>query len=963
MLTVKSRLMKKVIGFLLLSLAGKEMFAQVDTTYLYNTNTPYGSLDIRIAKSPTQYCYLQENKTISYREQTPGVRTDTYLPLLSWSTVDFVQGNMRERNGSNDNFIMNYRLLFPKNYDPNYSPGYPIIIALHGLGERGNCWDDNCYHADRDWNYNTNQPPAPTNPDNLLLNNELNLLNGGGAHLAARNLAGSRLPDAVDMPARAFPGFVLYPQNLNGWSANGVQDLIKTIRLMLKKYNIDEDRVYIHGLSNGGAGTFEVLKRAPWLFACALAMSPLSDASIVSQGLAPTVAHIPMWIFQGGKDKTPTPSQTENRIKGLRNAGAEIRFNLYPDLGHGTWNTAFKEPDFFSWILSHNKSDIHAYAGNTAICHSNKEGVKMEMAKGYYKYQWQKDGVVIDGATSASYTANTMGTYRARFSRVQNPTEAQWNQWSKPVVVTEQEALPQAQITQVGTIILPDLNGLNEAHLQAVGEYAHYYWYKNNVLVDFDGNQDDTLNYVVIKSTKGNGLYTLATSAYSNCAGPMSDPKHIFFNNQAPVNISAPEQFTAQAVSNGVKLNWKDVSTNETGFEIWQRKLLSGSTYSAWQLKTIADVNTSTFLDKGLEPDVTYQYKLRAVSNEGRSNYAPVDANSALEITTAKDKTKPSAPKLVQASVIGVNVVKLIWHASTDDSGIIKKYHIYFNGEESIATDSAQLSYIISDLTVNTIYNFTVRAEDFGGNLSDASNVESASTYMSGLRYEHSTGTWTKLDDIDWSLVEFSGYINNFSLAPKTQDDYFNFKFDGYITIFKPGAYQFNTTSNDGSRLMLDNVVAVNNDGLHKSREVISETQMLEAGPKRITVTFFDFTGADTLVVQYKGPDTNDEWLTIPDEVLKSGEMPPSKSMLVTAYPNPVSHGDINLVVRYLDNSPLQIRMNDNLGRLVYEKQINADDLWQGIKITPPENLITGMYFITITQNKSRGQCKVVLRD
>jgi predicted esterase len=955
--------MKKIIGALILYLVYTSTFAQIDTTFLYKTSTPYGTLDIRLAKSSTQYYYLQEGKTISYRESSPGIRTDSYLSLLSWNASEYVQGNMRERNGSNDYFIMNYRLLFPKNYDQIYSPGYPIIIALHGLGERGNCWDDNCYHADRDWNYNTNTPPAPTDPHHLLLNNELNLLNGGGAHLTARNLAGSRLPNAKDMPTRAFPGFVLYPQNMNGWSNNSVQDLIKTIRLLLKKYNIDEDRVYIHGLSNGGAGTFEVIKRAPWLFACALAMSPLSDASIVNQGLAPSIANIPLWIFQGGKDKAPSPSQTENHVKGFRDAGAEVRFYLYPDLGHGTWNTAFKEPDFFSWILSKSKSEIHTYAGNTAICHSNSDGVKMELAQGFFKYQWQKDGVTIEGATGSSYTATATGSYRARFSRVQNPAETQWNQWSAPVLITEQSALPQAKIEQIGTVLLPDLNGLNDARLKAVGDLPHYYWFKNDGLLDFDGDQDDTLNYVVIKSSKGNGSYSLVTAEYSNCPSPASEVKHIYFNNQAPVNLDAPEAFAGEAFSAGIKLSWKDASTEETGFEVWNRKLLSESTFTPWELRVITGANVSSFTDKGLEPLATYQYKIRAIGSNGRSNYTPVENNKYLEIKTAKDNSKPSAPNLLRATIIAVNTVQLTWKASIDDSGIIKRYHIYFDGNESVATDSASLSYLLNNLEVNRIYNFTVRAEDLGGNLSDVSNVASASTYISGLHYEHSTGVWSKLDDVDWSLVEFSGYIHNFSLAPKTQDDYFNFKFDGYLTITNPGNYQFSTTSSDGSRIVLDNVMVVNNDGVHESNEVMGEEQALTAGPKRITVTFFDFTGVDTLVVRYKGPDTGGEWTPIPDAVLRSGEMPTTKSMLVTAYPNPTSHNDINLVVQSLDNVPLYINMIDDLGRLVYEKEINADELWQGIKITPPENLVSGLYLITIRQNKSSGQCKVVVRD
>jgi predicted esterase len=955
--------MKKIINLAIILFA-YNAFAQVDTTFLYKTNMPYGTLDIRIAKSSTQYYYLQEDKTMSYRESSPGVRTDTYLSMLSWNTSEYTQGNLREKSGMNDNFIMNYRLLKPKDYNASYSSGYPILVMMHGLGERGNCWDDKCYFADRDWNYNTNTPPAPTDPNSILLNNDLNLLNGGSAHLNARNLAGSRLPDAGDMPAGAFPGFVLFPQNLNGWTGNSVQDVIKTVRLLVKKYNIDEDRIYIEGISNGGGGTFEALKRASWLFACAVMMSPISDGFVLSQGMEPTIAHIPLWIFQGGKDKGPTPFYTENHIKQFRDAGAVVRYNLYPDLGHGTWNTAFKEPDFFSWIRAKNKSDIHTYAGNTSICGINS-GVKMELANGFYKYQWQKDGVTIDGATSNSYTAKTAGQYRARFSRVPNPTESQWNQWSAPVAITGQASSPEAKIEQVGTLILPDLNGLNEAQLKAEGEYAHYYWFKNDGIIDFEGDEDDTLNYAVIKSSVGNGTYTLVTAEFSNCQSAASTPKYIFFNNSAPLNINAPSDFKAEAIPSGVKLTWNDVSENENGFEVWSRKKVSDTSFSPWALRVLTDANISTYADNNLDPLTVYQYKIRAVSKSGRSDYTPAAEDQYLEVKTSEDHEKPSIPKNLKAKVTSINTVSLTWDASTDNIGV-RRYHIYYNTSELAATDSLELSLVLQNLTVNTIYNFTVKAEDLGGNLSDVSNTATASTYVSGLYYEHSTGVWSNLDEIDWSLVEFSGYINNFSLAPKTQDDYFNFKFDGYLTITNPGTYQFSTTSSDGSRIMLDSVVVLDNDGIHERdevHEVVGENQMLTAGPKRIKVTYFDFIGFDTLVVRYKGPDTGDAWMTIPDEVLKSGVLPTTKSMGVTVYPNPSGHNDLNLVFQLLDNSPLYISLIDNLGRTVFEEQINPDKFWQGIKITPPEDLFNGLYLLTVRQNGSAGQCRVAIRE
>ena len=99
----------------MLLIASIPAFAQVDTSFIYNTSMPYGTLDLRIAKSPTRYYYLQEGITVSFRESAPGVKTNTYRDMTSWDSSPYRQGNLREKNGTNDLFVMNYRYLLPNN--------------------------------------------------------------------------------------------------------------------------------------------------------------------------------------------------------------------------------------------------------------------------------------------------------------------------------------------------------------------------------------------------------------------------------------------------------------------------------------------------------------------------------------------------------------------------------------------------------------------------------------------------------------------------------------------------------------------------------------------------------------------------------------------------------------------------------------------------------------------------------
>lgn len=428
------RLPIPVLFLFFLSLAAS---AQVKPEYLHNTSLPIGPLDLRIKISASNYYYLEENKTFSFRESAPGVRTNTYADVTSWDSSPYGEGHMRKKNGAKDEFIMNYRLLKPSNYDANFSEGYPLIVIMHGAVERGNCYYENCYHADWNYNPNTNVPPAPTNPDHRLLNNDYHLTQSAREHLAARNLAGTRLPNDPSMPGRAFPGFVLMPQMLNVWDSLSVEDMIKLVLLHMEKYKINPDRVYIHGLSIGGYATYEAIKRAPWLFAAALPMSAVTEAgNIFVHNQQDKVVHIPLWTFQGGRDTDPTPAFTQNTVNKFKHAGASIQYTVYADLEHRVWGRAYQETNFFSWILSKRKNSIHALHGITKVDNANGIFPKLVLAEGFFAYQWEKDGVLIASATSNKLTVTAPGTYRARYSRKPLPGAADWNTWSAGITIT-----------------------------------------------------------------------------------------------------------------------------------------------------------------------------------------------------------------------------------------------------------------------------------------------------------------------------------------------------------------------------------------------------------------------------------------------------------------------------------------------------------------------------------------------
>jgi hypothetical protein len=408
--------------------------AQVKPAYLYNTAMPYGTLDLRTKITSTNYYYLQEGKTFAFRESSPGVKTNTFFDMTTFDSSPYGQGNLRQKNGSTDKFIMNYRLLLPLNYNAAYAEGYPLMLLLHGAVERGNCYYNNCYHSNWSYDPNVNSPPAPTTSTHKLLNNDNSLANGGKNHLDARNLAAGKLPNDPTLAAKAFPGFVLVPQMFNVWDSLNVQDVVRLVQLIAQKYNIDENRIYVNGLSIGGYAVYECLKRASWLFAAAQPMSAISDASIRKYNQTAKVAPVPIWVFQGGSDTAPSPTYTGKLVSDFNNAGAVMRYTVYSGVGHTCWYKAFAEPDFYSWMLSKNKSNIQVYKGNTVI--KGTAYPKLMLTEGFFAYQWEKDGVIISGATTNTYIVKAPGKYRARFSRVSAPTSTQWNKWSAIVTIT-----------------------------------------------------------------------------------------------------------------------------------------------------------------------------------------------------------------------------------------------------------------------------------------------------------------------------------------------------------------------------------------------------------------------------------------------------------------------------------------------------------------------------------------------
>ncbi|HEV8200959.1 MAG TPA: PA14 domain-containing protein [Candidatus Polarisedimenticolia bacterium] len=152
--------------------------------------------------------------------------------------------------------------------------------------------------------------------------------------------------------------------------------------------------------------------------------------------------------------------------------------------------------------------------------------------------------------------------------------------------------------------------------------------------------------------------------------------------------------------------------------------------------------------------------------------------------------------------------------------------------------------------------------------------ADNPATTAPGLNYKYyqtdQLHSWKSLPDFAAMTPAASGVTNanTFDLSEASQNDYFGFKYTGYIQVPTDGTYTFYTNSNEGSQLYIGETVVVNNNNLHAAQEK-SGVIGLTAGKHLITVLYFENDATQSLSVSYSGPGIAKQ--VIPDNVLSSG--------------------------------------------------------------------------------------------
>lgn len=793
---------------------------------------------------------------------------------------------------------LNYRIAYPSSSYYNVDTTsketlYPLILFMHGAGERADCWNNNCYNDD---GITTNNNTGLKN----LWNNDHNIVHGGKQHLDAIN----RNPS----DPRHWPGYVVVPQNKNGYNPGpGLETwtgrVIALVEQLIKDYPIDPNKIYIHGLSEGAQGSWMLIQSRPDLFAASAPMSGHRDNGAFSNdfiSMDTSMIHIPIWQFQGGRDNRPSPEGTGNKLNKLRNQGGTPRYTIYPNLGHGVWNTAYAEPDFFSWFLQHSKLTIHSYYGVNEVCEGDPVNVRLGISKYFEDYEWRKttDGGITYSAIAPSVErdneiiADELGSYQVRIMR-----NGVWSDWSDPYTITSKPR-PSALISAVGSTALTALDGATNVILATEEDGIYYEWFKNGSPY----LEDSTISKITVSDP---GAYTLIKKDIGLCNSFESNALYVSQQPYSGITPVAPTNaYAAAASENSINLFWQDESDNELGFEVYRS---TDNVNYQWVTTTSPDL--LMFNDQMLNGQTQYYYKVRAYNANGAS-----PASNVVTVTTAADTQNPTSPLTFKFDHFGYRETRInidgnddadeyfevrndslvfTWAPSTDNVGI-DHYEIYF-GDGTLATTTTDTIASVDNLNLNSSYNFYAIAIDNNGNASNPSSLEAVTTTMDGLYYNlYAGGTWDIIREFsNWALFDDGfGSTSSFDIyGPKSgkysDNNYFAYEFFGYIYIETAGTYTFYTNSDDGSKLWIGSTEVVDNDGLHGGQWREGDIYLSE-GAHPITVQFFERSGGEGLTVSWAVPGGSRT--NIPSNVLRSGPLttpnPPAAptNLLATAH-------------------------------------------------------------------------------
>ncbi len=224
--------------------------------------------------------------------------------------------------------VLPYRILLPENYDKTKK--YPLLLFLHGAGERGKDNEKQLTHG----------ATLFIKPENRKRFSAIIVL----PQCPEESYWPTAKVDRTSQPVKIQFDYAAEPN----WPLVAANELV---RKLIKEEAVDKSKVYITGLSMGGMGTFESVFRNPDLYAAAMPICGGGDVAKYDKRITKTA----FWVFHGAADAVVDVKLSQEMVNKLKSLKAEVKYSEYPGVNHNSWDNAFAEPDYLGWMLTHKK--------------------------------------------------------------------------------------------------------------------------------------------------------------------------------------------------------------------------------------------------------------------------------------------------------------------------------------------------------------------------------------------------------------------------------------------------------------------------------------------------------------------------------------------------------------------------------------------------------------------------------
>jgi len=226
-----------------------------------------------------------------------------------------------------------YLLYLPKGYDAKADKQWPLILFLHGAGERGT----------NVWLVTVHGPPKLVKPEVPATKGETE-----GAR-RQREAAAKLLSENFILVSPQCPADTRWDNDT----------LLALLDHITASHKVDTNRLYLTGLSMGGYGSWSLGVRNPNRFA---AIAPICgggeriDVLLGARSKGPALKSLGVWAFHGGKDTVVPPDESERMVNALKKAGiTDIQLTIYPEAGHDSWSASYANPKLYEWFLQHKR--------------------------------------------------------------------------------------------------------------------------------------------------------------------------------------------------------------------------------------------------------------------------------------------------------------------------------------------------------------------------------------------------------------------------------------------------------------------------------------------------------------------------------------------------------------------------------------------------------------------------------